>query len=930
MKKLIYLLLIFSFVFGNKLQNVTLQLDWKYQFEFAGYIMAKEKGFYKKAGLNVKLKEFDFKNDVFNEVLNRKVNYGISSEVILKYLQNKPVVLLASFFQKSPLILITKSNIKSPKDLIGKRVMTTENFKIYIYKMLKKVGVNPKQVIFVPQTTDNIKEFKEGKIDAFSAYISDEPYDLKKENIKFNTINLSDYTYFDMRPMLFTSKYEATKYPLRTHKFLEATIKGWKYALTHKEETIKVIHKKYAPNISIDKLKYEADKIEELILPYKYTIGYLDKSYLRNQEELFDEHKKLDKLIFQFHSFILNDKEKEYLQENRVINVCTNPNWRPIEFRDEKGKPQGISIDILKILADKLNIKLNFVKTSSWVESQKFLQEKKCDVLPSAIETDKRKKYAIFTKPYLNYKLAVITTKDKPIIRNLDGIIDKTMSRKKGSGLISEMKKLYPNIKIIKTKDYLEAFKLVSDKKVYFTIATIPVLEYYKRRYGLKNLLINGYTNFKYNLRIAVRNDKPLLRDILDKSLETITPNMKKVIYERWAINVPPKPDYKKYLGIIGIIFIIAILIVLFFIYQNYYLKKRINIATKKIKEDKEKLKKLIDNAMEGIMISDENLKIIDINKRIEEIFGYTKEELIGKSLLDYVPEDEKDTINTLEPTREPVEIVRKRKDGSEVICLATRTNFIENGKKYRVSMIIDITKYKAQEEMMAQQSKAVAMGEMIGNIAHQWRQPLTALNLYIANLVLTYQFEGLDDKKLEEFEKNTDKLIQQMSQTIDDFRNFLKPDKIKKEFSLLEALNDTMKFIEASYRLNEIEIENYITNDIKVFGVKSELEQVFMNIFNNSKDAFKEKNIKNRKVIITAYKKDNKVIIKFRDNAGGVDEKILNRLTEPYFSTKFANQGTGLGLYMSEMIIRNTFNGQLIMKNVEDGLETEIILEIK
>jgi C4-dicarboxylate-specific signal transduction histidine kinase len=102
------------------------------------------------------------------------------------------------------------------------------------------------------------------------------------------------------------------------------------------------------------------------------------------------------------------------------------------------------------------------------------------------------------------------------------------------------------------------------------------------------------------------------------------------------------------------------------------------------------------------------------------------------------------------------------------------------------------------------------------------------------------------------------------------------------------------------------------------------------MNIFNNSKDAFKERKIENRKVIISAKEKENQIIIVFKDNAGGVDEKIINRLTEPYFSTKFANQGTGLGLYMSEMIIRNTFNGELIMKNLNGGLETKIIVEKK
>ncbi len=640
--------------------------------------------------------------------------------------------------------------------------------------------------------------------------------------------------------------------------------------------------------------------------------------------------KKLTLFFFLFSFLLANGltkEEKEYLKKNNVVRFCIDPDWVPIEFKDEDGEAEGISIDILKNIAKKLNIKLEYVKTSSWAQTQKFLKEKKCDVLPTAIITNERKKYAIFTKPYLSYKLAVITKNDKPLVNSLDEIVNKTMSRKKGSGLIPKLKKVYPNIKIVQTNGVLEAFRAVENDKVYFTMAVVPIFEYYKRKYHFNDLVFNGYTKFGFDLRMQVRNDKPILRDILNKSLNLITPKMRKEIYEKWAINVKPKIEYKKYIIIISSILLLIILILL---YQHYYLRKKIKEITKEIKEKNEKFKRIMNNAMEAVIISDENLLIVDGNKTAEKIFGYKLEEVKGKSLLEFTPKDEQNELFNNYERLEPVEIVRKRKDGSQIVCLATRTFYTENSKKYRVSMLVDITKFKKQEEMLAQQSKSVAMGEMIGNIAHQWRQPLNALSLYISNLVLDYEFKELNDEKIKEFEEHTTKLIQGMSQTINDFTEFLKPDKIKKEFSLIECLNDSIKFIEASYKTNEIEIENNIKKDIKLFGVKSELEQVFMNIFNNSKDAFKERKIENRKVIISAKEKENQIIIVFRDNAGGVDEKIIHRLTEPYFSTKFASHGTGLGLYMSDMIIRNTFKGELIMKNVDGGLETQIIIENK
>jgi PAS domain S-box-containing protein len=416
--------------------------------------------------------------------------------------------------------------------------------------------------------------------------------------------------------------------------------------------------------------------------------------------------KIIKKIIIFFLSFSflfalnLTKEEKEYLQNHKIIKVCINPDWVPIEFRDEKGNPAGISIDILKTLADKLNLKLKFIKTSSWVESQQFLKEKKCDILPTAVMTDKRKKYAIFTKPYLSYKLAVITTNDKPIINNLDEIVDKTMSRKQGSGLIAKMKKLYPNIKIIQSKDFTESFKLVNNGKVYFTIATIPVFEYYRRKYHLNNLGINTYTDFKYNLRIMVRKDRHILRDILDQSLNTISPEIKKEIYKKWAIDVNPEIEYKKYIIIISSVLLTIIFILL---YQYYYLRKKIKKATKEIEEKNEKFKKIINKAMEAIIISDEDLKIIDVNKTAEKMFGYKLEEVKDKSLLEFLPVNEQDILKEKNEILEPIELVITIRDGSKIICLLTRTFFIENSKKYRVSMLVDITKFKQQEEMMAQ-----------------------------------------------------------------------------------------------------------------------------------------------------------------------------------------------------------------------------------
>jgi len=279
----------------------------------------------------------------------------------------------------------------------------------------------------------------------------------------------------------------------------------------------------------------------------------------------------------------LDEKDLDYIKQKKIIKVCINPDWAPIEFRENK-QAKGISIDILKQISKKIGLKLNFVFTPTWVDSQRYLKEGKCDITPTAIKTSKREKYAIFTRPYLNYDLAIITTQDKPYVTDINAIIDKTITRKKGSGLITKLKKRFPNIKIVEARNFVEMFKLVSDQKVYATIATLPVFAYYKKRYNFYNLKIAGFTGWKYPLRIMVNKNETILKHILDSELDLITPKTTQTIYEKWIVNTKSNTDYKK-LMIIGIIIIVLFIIILIWV---YILHKK-NIELRKLSEIKSK-----------------------------------------------------------------------------------------------------------------------------------------------------------------------------------------------------------------------------------------------------------------------------------------------------------------------------------------------------
>ena len=235
--------------------------------------------------------------------------------------------------------------------------------------------------------------------------------------------------------------------------------------------------------------------------------------------------------------------------------------------------------------------------------------------------------------------------------------------------------------------------------------------------------------------------------------------------------------------------------------------------------------------------------------------------------------------------------------------------------KKYKQSIQHHIDENHKQYELLAQKSKLAAMGEMMENIAHQWRQPLSLITTASTGVKLQKEMGVLTDKMLLDSIDNIGNSANHLSETIEDFRDFFKPDKEKSEFTLPSCLNKTFKLLASQIKNREIEVVENIEN-ISLQGYERELLQVLLNILNNAKDALE--NVKDEKYIfIDIYEDKNKnAIIKIKDNAGGINEDIIERIFEPYFTTKHKSQGTGLGLYMSQEIISRHMNGNLEVTN--------------
>ena len=236
-----------------------------------------------------------------------------------------------------------------------------------------------------------------------------------------------------------------------------------------------------------------------------------------------------------------------------------------------------------------------------------------------------------------------------------------------------------------------------------------------------------------------------------------------------------------------------------------------------------------------------------------------------------------------------------------------------------------EVAKNREKDYMLLQQGRLAAMGEMIGNIAHQWRQPLNTLGLLIQDLSHAERYGELNGEYLRRSVEEGMNTINFMSRTIDDFRNFFMPDKEKTLFKLREVMNMTLSFVGDSLRNNNIKIDLDIRGDAEIEGYPNEYSHVLMNILTNAKEILLERGIEAPNIMIKLFCDKKRSVITVTDNAGGVREDVMDKIFYPYFTTK--NSGTGIGLYMSKVIIEKNMGGKLTVRNTGEGAEFRIDL---
>ena len=379
--------------------------------------------------------------------------------------------------------------------------------------------------------------------------------------------------------------------------------------------------------------------------------------------------------------------------------------------------------------------------------------------------------------------------------------------------------------------------------------------------------------------------------------------------------------------------------LVILYIYDITFLSEinyKLEIAKKSLSEKNEELRLILDTTMEAIIIFKDN-SVVDCNKIAIELFNkQMKYELINKSFNDLIHNKNRDILNE----KEPFETNLIREDGSEFNAIINIKDTSLNNQIFKIVTIVDIEDLKRKENLMAEQTKLAAMGEMLGNIAHQWRQPLNIISMSSSNLKLKNDIGELCSSTLSESLSLILRTTNHLSDTIDTFNDFLKTDKEKSFFNVNENIKNSISLVDSFFKNFNIDIILELEEGIFINSVANEFSQAFINILNNAKDAI-VLNLKDNEyglIKIKTKKIDNFIEISILDNAKGIEKDILNKIFEPYFTTKHKYQGTGLGLYMTRKIINSSMGGEITVQNKKfvhnqkkyEGAEFKIKIPIK
>ena len=599
MKKILLIIIFtYSLLFSKE---VTLQLPWKYQFQFAGYIIAKEKGFYKDIGLNVKLKEFDSTIDVIKELDENKIEYAVTRPTsMIDISKGKNLKYLATIFQSSPLVLLTDKslNISSLSDLKNKRIMTSGDLStdVSLLSMMFSQGIKLEDLV-IQEASFNTKDLLDKKTDLIASYISNEPFILDELGGKPVIFNPKDYGFDFYSDILTTSKKYLKNNENEVKRFREASLKGWEYAFSNINESVEILYNKYNPqNKSKEALIYEANELKKLAYHNTNELGKIEIDKL---EKIYNVYKLLGlaKNNINFSEIVYDDlnmefnltgEEQSYLINKQPIKMCISADWTPFEKLDKDNKYIGLGADYYSIIEKNLSTKFELIKTKTPSEALNFIKDDKCDFLSLAVRTPRMESELNLSSTIFKIPLVIATKLNVPFVNKLEDLKNQKIAVPRKYINIDFFKNKYSNLDIVEVENAQEGLKLLKEGKVYGFVGTLYTVSYRIQTEYFNDLKIAGKISDELEFVVGVKKNDEILLSILQKSINNIDSLQMKELMNKWAFTIYEKTvDYT-------LVWQIIVPFILIFIFGMFFYTK-LKLLNGKLSDQKKFINTILD-----------------------------------------------------------------------------------------------------------------------------------------------------------------------------------------------------------------------------------------------------------------------------------------------------------------------------------------------
>jgi signal transduction histidine kinase/ABC-type amino acid transport substrate-binding protein/DNA-binding response OmpR family regulator len=551
-------------------EQVTIQLKWQHQFQFAGYYAAIEQGYYEAQGLDVTLRPLGKNDDLIERVVDGKAQYGVSDGgLVVERLAGEPVVLLSQIFQHSPLVFIADGNsrIHSPYDFEGKSLQVYDSNLVSapLVAMVANTLGSIDSVTWLDRsgaivngTEGSSSVLSNPEVVAYAGYLTNEPFVSALNGESVNIINPRSYGIDFYGDNLFTSEQELRDHPERVSAMVDATIKGWRYALDNPKEIVRLIREKYAPNEDFEKLTFEAQEIANMVNADQVPIGTVIPARYRQMIDsyvaagLLSQPQALDGFFYQIDSaeslfpssmvstddidaLQLTDKEREWLALHPEIRIGTDYSYAPYSFISDSGRYKGLAVDYLAEVEKLLKVDFQFAPKTEWNDIVDKVKRKDLDLVAVISYVEEREAFLNYSNLYLPAPLVVMKRHGDNSIKVDTDLAGKKVSLVESYALSKKILADHPDIEPLMFETSEQALFAVATGKADAYVDVLGINIYQAQKAGLTNLEVASfYGEGKDLLGYAVRKDWPELASILNKAFDAIPEEKHQEITSRW------------------------------------------------------------------------------------------------------------------------------------------------------------------------------------------------------------------------------------------------------------------------------------------------------------------------------------------------------------------------------------------------------------